>query len=159
MTVSVHKMAGPVTVSNALCWSPDNTTMYFADSRKRTMWAYDFDAASGTLGNRRVFLDVADDDGVPDGATVDSDGFVWVAHMRGGKVKRYDPAGSMEREIAFPVSMTSCPAFGGPDLSTLYVTTASSKFEPEDFEREPDAGSLFAVETDVKGLPEPVFNA
>jgi len=156
---SVHKMAGPVTVSNALCWSPDNTTMYFADSRKRTMWAYDFDAASGTIENRRVFLDVADDDGVPDGATVDSDGFVWVAHMRGGKVKRYDPAGSMEREIAFPVSMTSCPAFGGPDLSTLYVTTASSKFEPEDFEREPDAGSLFAVETDVKGLPEPVFGA
>jgi sugar lactone lactonase YvrE len=156
---SVHKMAGPVTVSNALCWSPDNTTMYFADSRKRTMWAYDFDAASGTIENRRVFLDVADDDGVPDGATVDSDGFVWVAHMRGGEIKRYDPAGSMEREIAFPVSMTSCPAFGGPDLSTLYVTTASSKFEPADFEREPDAGSLFAVETDVKGLPEPVFGA
>jgi sugar lactone lactonase YvrE len=133
--------------------------MYFADSRKRTMWAYDFDAASGAIANRRVFLEVAEGDGVPDGATVDADGFVWVAHMRGGKVKRYDPEGRVEREIAFPVSLTSCPAFGGPDLSTLYVTTASSKFEPADFEREPDAGSLFAVDTDVKGLPEPVFGA
>jgi sugar lactone lactonase YvrE len=156
---SVHRMEGPVTISNALCWSPDNTVMYFADSRKRTMWAYDFDAASGAIANRRVFLEVAEGDGVPDGATVDADGFVWVAHMRGGKVKRYDPEGRVEREIAFPVSLTSCPAFGGPDLSTLYVTTASSKFEPADFEREPDAGSLFAVDMDVKGLPEPVFGA
>tara|TARA_R110002072_G_scaffold60051_58_gene152771 strand:+ start:5629 stop:6507 length:879 start_codon:yes stop_codon:yes gene_type:complete len=156
---SIHRMAGPVTISNALCWSPDNTIMYFADSRKRTMWAYDFDAVSGAIENRRVFLEVADGEGVPDGATVDSEGFVWVAHMRGGKVKRYDPAGKAEREIAFPVSLTSCPAFGGPDLRTLYVTTASSKFEPADFEREPDAGSLFAVETDVTGLPEPVFGA
>lgn len=156
---SIHKMAGPVTISNALCWSPDDTVMYFADSRKRTMWAYDFDAASGAIENRRVFLEVADGDGVPDGATVDADGFVWVAHMRGGKVKRYDPEGKVEREIAFPVSLTSCPAFGGPGLSTLYVTTASSRFEPADFEREPHAGSLFAVDTDVKGLPEPVFGA
>jgi L-arabinonolactonase len=156
---SVHRMEGPVTISNALCWSPDNTVMYFADSRKRTMWAYDFDAASGAIANRRVFLEVAEVDGVPDGATVDADGFVWVAHMRGGKVKRYDPEGRVEREIAFPVSLTSCPAFGGPDLSTLYVTTASSKFDPADFEREPDAGSLFAVDMDVKGLPEPVFGA
>ena len=67
--------------------------------------------------------------------------------------------GKVEREICFTVSLTSCPAFGGPDMSTLYVTTASSRFEPADFEREPDAGSLFAVETDVRGLPEPVFGA
>lgn len=154
---SVHKMEGPVAISNALCWSPDNTTMYFADSLKRTMWAYDFDAASGGIENRRVFLEVAEGEGVPDGATVDSEGFVWVAHMRGGKVGRYDPAGKLEREIVFPVSLTSCPAFGGPDLTTLYVTTASSKFEPADFEREPDAGSLFAVDTNIRGLPEPVY--
>ena len=154
---TVHKMAGPVRIANALCWSPDDTVMYFADSRKGTVWSYDFDSAAGTIENRRVFLEVADSDGVPDGATVDSDGFVWIAHMRGGAVRRYDPAGTLERTIRFPASLTSCPAFGGPDLSTLYVTTASSRFEPADFEREPDAGSLFAVETDVTGIPEPVF--
>lgn len=154
---SVHKMEGPVQIANAICWSPDDTVMYFADSLKRTIWAYDFDSAAGAIENRRVFLEVADGDGVPDGATVDTDGFVWVAHMRGGAVRRYDPAGKLERSIAFPVSLTSCPAFGGADLSTLYVTTASSRFEPADFEREPDAGALFAVETDVTGIPEPVF--
>jgi L-arabinonolactonase len=156
---SVHKMEGPVCISNAICWSPGDTVMYFTDSRKGTIWAYDFDADAGTIDNRRDFVTIADGDGVPDGATVDSDGFVWVAHMRGGKVSRFDPDGKMEREIAFPASLTSCPAFGGPDLSTLYVTTASSRFEVEDFAREPHAGSLFAVDTDVTGIPEPVFGA
>jgi L-arabinonolactonase len=156
---SVHKMEGPVAILNAICWSPDDSVMYFADSLKRTIWAYDFDAAAGTIENRRVFIEVADGDGVPDGATVDTDGFVWVAHMRGGAVKRYDPDGKVERSIKFPASLTSCPAFGGADMSTLYVTTASSRFEPADFEREPDAGALFQVETDATGIPEPVFGA
>jgi sugar lactone lactonase YvrE len=154
---SVHKIEGPVQIANAICWSPDDTVMYFADSLKRTIWAYDFNVTAGTIENRRVFIEVRDGDGVPDGATVDTDGFVWVAHMRGGAVKRYDPTGKLERTIQFPVSLTSCPAFGGKDLSTLYVTTASSRFEPKDFVREPDAGALFAVETDVTGIPEPVF--
>ena len=73
---SVHKMGGPVAISNAICWSPDDSVMYFADSLKRTIWAYDFDAAAGTIENRRVFVEVADGAGVPDGATVDTDGFV-----------------------------------------------------------------------------------
>jgi len=131
--------------------------MYFADSLKRIVWMYDFDLQTGTIENRREFLTVSEGDGLPDGATVDAEGFVWIAHMRGGKVKRYDPSGKEEREIKFPVSLTSCPAFGGADLSTLYVTTASSLFDVADFTREPDAGSLFAVQTDVKGIPEPVF--
>ena len=79
--------------------------------------------------------------------------------MRRGTVRRYDPDGKMEREFEFPVSLTTCPAFGGPDLSTLYVTTASMRFGPADFAREPYAGSVFAVETDAKGVPEPIFGA
>jgi L-arabinonolactonase len=154
---SVHRMEGPVRISNCICWSPDDRTMYFADSRRRTVWAYDFDIEAGTISNRRDFIKVADDEGVPDGATVDAEGFLWIAHMRGGKVRRYDPAGKTEREIRFPATLTSCPAFGGPDLSTLYVTTASMLFGPADFAREPDAGSVYAVETGVKGVPEPVF--
>ncbi len=154
---SVHRMEGPVRISNALCWNPDNTIMYFADSLKKTVWMYDFDLQTGEIENRRKFITVTEGDGLPDGATVDAEGFVWIAHMRGGKVKRYDPSGREEREIKFPASLTSCPAFGGAGLSTLYVTTASSLFDAEDFAQEPDAGSLFAVETDVKGIPEPVF--
>ncbi len=154
---SVHRMEGPVKISNCLCWSPDDTIMYFADSRKHQVWMYDFDLETGTIENRRTFLDVPPEEGVPDGATVDAEGFVWIAHMRGGMVRRYDPDGKAEREYRFPASLTSCPALGGPDLTTLYVTTASSRFEKEDFEREPDAGSIFAVETGIKGIPEPVF--
>lgn len=154
---STHVMEGPVKISNALCWSPDDTLMYFADSLLRQIWVYDFDADAGTIDNRRTFIEVSPEDGVPDGATVDSEGFVWVAHMRGGKVRRFDPAGKIEREYTFPATLTTCPAFGGPDLTTLYVTTASSRYEAADFEREPDAGSVFAVETGIRGLPEPVF--
>lgn len=154
---SVHRMAGPVQVSNCLAWSPDNKTMYFGDTRKLTVWAYDFDDQTGEIANRRTFLTFPEGVGAPDGATVDADGFVWVAHMRAGMVRRYDPAGMAEREYRFPASMTTCPALGGPDLTTLYVTTASMRFEAADFVREPDAGSVFAVETGVKGLPEPAF--
>lgn len=154
---SVHEMAGPVRIANCLCWSPDDTTMYFADSLSRTVRAYAFDAATGAISSPRDFTTVPENDGVPDGATVDSEGFVWIAHMRGGLVRRYDPDGKVEREIRIPASLTTCPAFGGPDLTTLYVTTGTTRFEAGDFDREPDAGSVFAVETGIKGLPEPVF--
>ncbi len=156
---AVRRMAGPVSISNAICWSPDDAVMYFADSLLRTVWAYDYDAEAGEIANRRVFVEVPEAEGVPDGATTDADGFVWIAHMRRGAVRRYDPDGKMEREFEFPVSLTTCPAFGGPDLSTLYVTTASTRFGPADFGREPYAGSVFSVETDAKGVPEPIFGA
>ncbi len=154
---SVHKMEGPVKISNCLCWSPDDTILYFADSLRHQVWMYDFDLESGTIENRRTFLEVPSEEGVPDGATVDAEGFVWIAHMRGGMVRRYDPDGKAEREYRFPASLTSCPALGGADLTTLYVTTASTRFTEEDFAREPNAGSIFAVETEIKGIPEPVF--
>jgi len=154
---NVERMEGPVQIPNCICWSPDDRVMYFSDSRRHTVWSYDFDIDAGTIGNRRIFLEVPENEGVPDGATVDAEGFVWIAHMRAGMVRRYAPNGLQDREIRFPVSLTSCPAFGGPDMSTLYVTTGSTRFTEADFAREPDAGSLYAVETGVKGLPEPVF--
>jgi len=154
-----HKMENAIAISNAICWNPNNTIMYFADSLKSVVWAYDFDAAEGIINNRRVFIKLNDGEGVPDGATVDVDGFLWLAHFGGGVVKRYDPKGKVERCIKFPVSQTTCPAFGGSDMSTLYVTTASINFSPNDFQREPFAGSLFVVETDIKGVPEPIFGA
>ena len=118
---SFRKMEGPVRISNCLCWSPDDTLMYFADTLRREIRVYDFDAATGEIANRRTFATVPESDGAPDGATVDADGFLWAAHMRGGRVRRYDPAGAVEREILFPAAMTTCPAFGGPDLTTLYA--------------------------------------
>lgn len=154
---SVRRMAGPVAVPNAICWSPDDRVMYFADSLRHAVWAHDFDLEAGAVGNRRTFVEIDEADGLPDGAVVDAEGCLWVALMRGGAVRRYDPEGRLEREIRFPASQTTCPAFGGPDLTTLYVTTGSARFRPEDFAHEPLAGSLFAVETEVRGVPEPSF--
>ncbi len=154
---SVHAMADGIRVPNALCWSPDDRTMYFADSHAGCMWAYDFDLATGAMENRRVFAEATDDGGHQDGATVDAEGFVWNAHIFAGRVVRYDPHGRIEREIAVPTSQVTSCAFGGRDLDTLYITTASMRMSRDELAADPLAGSLFAVQTGVRGLPEPRF--
>ena len=146
-----------IQVPNAICWSPDDKTMYFADSYQGCIWAHDFDLESGTMANRRVFAELPDGTGSPDGATVDAEGFVWNANMFGGRVTRYDPDGKVERVIEFPVPQITCCAFGGPDMETLYVTTGSVRMTKEDLVEQPLAGALFAVDVGVKGLPEPQF--
>ena len=146
-----------IRVPNALCWSPDSATMYFTDSYSHQIWAFDFDLAGGAIANKRVFAEIAEDDGVPDGATVDADGFLWCAHMFGGKVCRYAPDGSLARTIEMPVPQVTSCAFGGPDLATLYVTTASLRMDRAALAAQPRAGALFAVDAGVRGLAEPVF--
>ncbi len=154
---SVHAMAGEITVPNAICWSPDDRTMYFTDSHAGAMWAYDYDLATGAIENRRVFAEVPDGPGRQDGATVDADGFVWNAHIFAGKVVRYDPHGRVEREIEVPTPRVTSCAFGGRDLNILYITTASMRMSDDELAADPLAGSLFAVDTGVRGLPEPRF--
>ena len=154
---AVHAMADGIRIPNALCWSPDDRTMYFADSYAGCIWAYDFDLATGTIENRRVFAEIADGGGHQDGATVDAQGFVWSAHIFAGRVVRYDPHGRIEREIAVPTPQVTSCAFGGRDLDTLYITTASMRMSRDELAADPLAGSLFAVQTGVRGLPEPRF--
>lgn len=153
----VARMLDGIRIPNALCWSPDDRTMYFADSRERCLTAFDFDAADGVLSNRRVLAAVPDGLGAPDGATVDADGGIWSAHMFGGRVTRYMPDGRIDRVIELPVRpVTSC-CFGGADLRTLYITTATVGLDAAALAAQPLAGSVFAVDAGVQGLPEPVF--
>jgi D-xylonolactonase len=112
-------------LANGLGLSPDDSTLYLTDSAARRVYAYDHDAGSGELHNRRVFVAVPRDEGIPDGLTVDAEGFVWSAQWYGGQVVRYDPDGTVERRIALPVLQISSLAFGGDDLGDLYVTTAT----------------------------------
>lgn len=154
---TVHAMADGIRVPNALCWSPDDRTMYFADSYADCIWAYNFDLATGSIDNRRVFAEVPEGGGRQDGATVDSEGFVWSAHIFGGRVVRYDPNGRIEREIPIPTPQVTSCAFGGRDLDILYITTASMRMGRDELAADPLAGSVFAVETGVRGLPEPRF--
>lgn len=155
--LSVHRMDTGFICSNGLGWSPDNRTMYFTDSMVHTIWAYEFDFASGALGKRRVFAKFPEGNGVPDGLTVDSEGFVWSAIWDGWRVVRFAPDGSIDCEIRMPVQRPSSCMFGGADLKTLYVTSACVELGWPSLKNGPLAGSLFAIRTEVAGLPETPF--
>lgn len=150
--MSVTAMNLPVVISNALAWSPEGDVMYFADTPSKTILRYPFDGASGTLGAPEVFARV-EGDGHPDGATVDARGRLWNAEWGGGRVTCYAPDGRVETRIDLPVSQPTCPAFGGPDMGTLYVTSARTGLDDAALEREPQAGGLFAVRPGAVGLP------
>lgn len=116
-------------LANGLGFSPDCKTLYFTDSAARTIFAYDYDVAVGSVRNRRIFKKVPATSGIPDGLTVDSEGFVWSAEWYGSCVVRYDPDGKIERRIDTPAKQTSSLAFGGPELTDIFITSAG-KSEP-----------------------------
>jgi sugar lactone lactonase YvrE/DNA-binding IclR family transcriptional regulator len=144
-------------VANGLGWSPDDRTFYFTDTAKHTIYAYDFDLDSGEIADRRVFVAVSDKEGRPDGLTVDAEGFVWSAHWDGWCITRYDPDGKVERVINLPVPRPTSCIFGGPDLQTLYVTSARIRLSAAQLADAPLSGSVFAIDTGIKGVPEPMF--
>ena len=146
-----------VGVANGLAFSPDGRTMYFADTPRRTVWAYDYDVATGEATNERVFLDFILLPGKPDGAAVDADGCYWVACVYGWAVARVTPDGKLDRLVSLPVEKPTMPAFGGPGLSTLFVTSIGGNGLTPTDPVQPDAGGLFAIDVDVPGLPEPAF--
>ena len=156
---SKHQQDAGMQLSNGMGWSPDNRTMYFIDSAPRVIYAYDFDFAQGTVRNRRVLVRIAEEHGLPDGMTVDAEGFLWVAQWNGGRVVRYDPDGRTERVLMAPVRRVTSVAFGGADLGTLYVTSGTMRMSPEELAREPQAGNVFRIRTEFRGLPEPRFAA
>lgn len=147
---------GGICVPNSLAFSPGGGTMYFADSLRYALYAYDYDGASGRVGAERV-LATTQPPGFPDGSTVDAEGFLWNAEFNAARVVRYAPDGRIDRVIAMPVPRPTCCAFGGPALDVLYVTTASQQMTPAELEAQPLAGALLALRPGVRGLPEPRF--
>ncbi len=144
-------------ISNGLGWSPDDTRFYFTDSGARRIYVYDYDIDTGALVRRRTFVDLPESTGTPDGLAVDSEGFVWSAHWDGWCITRYDPDGKVDRVINLPVPRPTSCAFGGPDLSTLYVTTARIRLSAQQLAEAPLSGSVFAIQAGVRGLPEAPF--
>jgi sugar lactone lactonase YvrE len=151
--LSVHRMDTGYAIANGLGWSPDERTMYVTDSPRRAIYAYDYDAATGVIANRRQLISTDGESGVPDGLAVDADGFIWSARWGAGKVVRYDPAGAKEREVRLPVQYTTSCCFGGANLDALYVTSASQPVPPEKRAGQPLAGDLFRVGVGATGLP------
>lgn len=144
-------------VANGIGWSLNRRTMYFTDSFRHAIYAYNYDVASGEIANRRVFALTPPDEGVPDGLTVDCEGGVWSVRCRGGKVVRYDPAGRVEREIALPVGCPTSCIFGGAGLDELYVTSSWGLVPTERRDHEPWAGDLFRLRPGVRGVAEPEY--
>jgi D-xylonolactonase len=137
--------------SNGLAFTLDHRAVYYTDSARRVIYLFDYDRASGSLTNQRVFLDTGSEEGVPDGMTVDSEGYIWSARWDGGCVVRYTPDGREERRVSLPARKVSSVTFGGRDWSRLYLTTAGG----DDREHEgPGAGALFRFDPGVRGVPE-----
>ena len=147
------------TVSNGIGWSPDHRVMYFTDTRAHRIYCYDFDLARGAIANRRTFVAFEEGHGGPDGMTVDAEGYVWSAQFDRWCVHRYAPDGRLDRVVRLPVQRPTACAFGGPDLSTLYVTTASTGLPDDAGRTQPLAGSLLAFDAGVRGLPEARYGA
>ncbi|MCD7439651.1 SMP-30/gluconolactonase/LRE family protein [Streptomyces lincolnensis] len=148
---AVEVVLSDVAVSNGTGWSPDGRLMYYVDSPTRRVDVFDF--VDGWVVNRRPFVSLEDGAGFPDGLTVDADGCVWVALWDGSAVRRYTPDGGLDRVIPLPTPRVTACAFGGSDLTDLYITTARTGLSSP----HPTAGSLLVVPNAGKGLPQPAF--
>ncbi len=158
----LDRVAGDITVSNGLAWSPDGRTMYWSDTTAHSIYAFDFDGIDGSLSRRRTFAsfpgkpadgNIAGYGGRPDGAAVDIEGAYWVAMFEGRRLLRLAPDGSLLQTVPLPVRCPTMPCFGGPDLRTLFITTARQNRPEAELAAEPDAGCVLSLRVDVPGLP------
>lgn len=150
---SVHTMETGLTISNGLGWSPDGSTFYLTDSPQRKIFAYRFNGATGEISDRSVVVDFGDEPIEPDGLAIDTDGNLWSALWDGGCVACFSPTGEALGRVKLPVQRPTCPTFGGPDLSTLYVTTASVELSQKEMQQGFYSGDVFAIAAPVPGLP------
>jgi len=148
---AISPMFGDVLCSNGMGFTPDRQRVYFTDSMRNQIYLYDYCCDTGHWTNKRVFVDVNDQEGIPDGMTVDAEGCVWSARWDGGCLVRYDPDGQEMTRILFPAKKVSCAIFAGDDYDQLYVTTAGGQDRAENG---PAAGALFRLDVGVKGVAE-----
>ena len=147
----------PVSISNGIAWSKDASTMYYVDSPRGAILAYDYDEESGEIENERTVVQI--DKGIPDGLVLDHDGDIWVALYKGAEVRQYTPDGECTASIAVPAPhVTSCE-FGGPNLSTLFITTARAELSDEELAEFPLSGSLFKCDVAAKGVERHRFSS
>lgn len=155
---TVTKMLEGINVSNGIAFSPNNDKFYFTDTRRYQTWVFDFDIDEGVLSNQRLFADYSQTGDRPDGACVDVDGCLWTAFFAGSRIVRYRPDGRIDCRITLPVSNPTCICFGGPELETLYISTASKFLSDDQLKSQPLAGALLAIQGIGQGLPENRFD-
>ncbi|WDZ81757.1 SMP-30/gluconolactonase/LRE family protein (plasmid) [Ensifer adhaerens] len=154
------RLADGLLTSNGVAFSPDGRRLYHSDTLRYTLYTYDYDPATGAATNRQVFARFGSDTdkGRPDGGAVDTEGCYWTALFEGGRVQRYAPDGRLLAEYPVPAKCPTMVAFGGPDLKTLYCTSARVGRPEEELATFPLSGALFTMRTEVAGLARPLFN-
>ncbi|HEX4203495.1 MAG TPA: SMP-30/gluconolactonase/LRE family protein [Ktedonobacteraceae bacterium] len=152
--LSLHSMVSGVGISNGIGWSPDNTIMYFTDSPRHIIYAYDFAEESGAISNQRTFAYTPDEPYEPDGLAVDSEGYVWSACWDAAKIIRYAPSGAVDNVIQVPALRPTSCVFGGQSLDELYITSSVDHLNDEQRTQYPYSGDLFRLKAGVKGLPK-----
>lgn len=137
--------------SNGMGFTPDRKEMYYTDSTRREIYLFDYDQGSGAITNQRIFIQTPENEGIPDGMTVDAEGYIWSARWDGSCLVRHAPDGSEDRRVHFPAKKVSSVMFGGKDYMDIYVTTAGGNNKEENG---PGAGGLFRVRQGIRGVPE-----
>lgn len=148
---SITRILDGIGISNGMGFTLDRKRMYYTDSRARTIYLFDYDEKTGRLSNQRVFAQTPEGQGIPDGMTVDAEGYVWSARWDGSALYRFTPDGVEERRVQFPAKKVSSVIFGGEDLTDMYVTTAGGQNKAQEGH---GAGALFWLNLGIKGLPE-----
>jgi L-arabinonolactonase len=148
---------GNVAIANSICFSPDGRTMYYADSATREIRCCDYDIDTGAVSNLRVFVPADAAPGDPDGSTIDADGYLWSTRWGAGQVVRFAPDGTVDRVLTLPAPQPTCPAFGGPGLDVLFVTSATVGLPAGQLASAPKSGGVFAQTLPVRGLAEVRF--
>ncbi len=152
--LSVHKIFGDVAISNGIIWSLDHTTMYYIDTLRKNVRAFDYADDTGDISNERVIINVPEEVGMPDGMAIDSEGMLWVAHYGGSCVSRWNPnTAQLLLRIDLPVTQVTACAFGGPNLDILFITSAAQELDAAELDRQPLAGGLFSIKTPHQGVP------
>lgn len=148
----------PVAIANSICFSPNGARMYYCDSLARAIYCCDYDQTAGAAFVPQLFADLRDQPGVPDGSVVDATGHLWNAEWGGAAVRRYSPDGQCVQQLRLPVTQPTCPAFGGADFDTLFVTSATDELTSAQLLAQSGAGGLFRHQfADLRGLPEQRF--
>jgi xylono-1,5-lactonase len=152
----LKKLETSLFIPNGMGWSPDHKTFYLTDTNRHIIYAYDYFDETGDITNRRPFIEFSENE-YPDGLTIDAEGGFWIAMWSGSKIYRYDAKGKKLGEIPVPVQYPTSCCFGGGDMSTLFITSSQLPLSEEDRRKQPLAGRMFRIDTDVIGLPEPRF--
>jgi sugar lactone lactonase YvrE len=154
---TVTELFGDVGLSNGLDWTDDRRLFYYADSNIGRVDLFDTDPDTGGLSGRRPFVTVPEAGCVPDGLTLDAEGCLWLAVWESGELRRFTPDGRLDTVVRLPARQVTSAAFGGPDLGTLYITTARQGYTDADRREQPHAGDIFACTPGVPGRPPYLF--